>query len=98
MDAEEDRYAKKTIKAGAEIGKDLLKQLLRQGAGAGLVHIAALEAAACALEDGKADQGVKFGCVSMFAHRVLEGKFLDAENHAEELCLICSKLKELFDL
>jgi len=81
-----------------EIAKEIFNKITKHGVGIGQATIAGLEITSLSLEQGKADRAVRIGCLTMFAHRILEGAFPSPREHVEDVCLICLKIREIIDI
>ena len=93
MSEPEDKYA-----YAKDVGHQIFGQMSEQ-AGAGICCIAGIEIAALGLDNPKkgevASRSARLGAIQMFAHRVIEGDFVNPRTHLAEVCLICMKIKEL---
>ena len=81
-----------------EIAKEIFDKITKHGVGIGQATITGLEITSLSLEQGKADRAVRIGCLTMFAHRILEGAFPSPREHVEDVCLICMKIREIINI
>jgi hypothetical protein len=78
-------------------GKDVFRQFIEQGMGAGAACLMGLEIAALGLENEggtEANHNAKLGCVRVFLHRLFEGKLINPRDHSELTCKICLLLSD----